>query len=153
MGDKPFIGKWISCLYRIEQMYYEQAFARFGIGSGHYSCLLCLFREQGLTQEEISRRLHLDKTTVARALQKLERLGYIERRIAPHDRRAYGVYLTEQGLGLKTDIRRGLKQWAELITADFSPAEREQAYSLLYRMAEAAIQWKETEPIQTKSMR
>lgn len=139
MRTGPYIGKWISCMYRISQTYFDQMFEKFGIGSGHFSFLLCLYRQEGVTQEAISKKLYIDKATTARAMMKLESLGYVERHVDEEDRRANKVYLTEKGRAIEPEIRRCLKEWAEFVTEGLTEEEARQAYSLLERMALNAI--------------
>lgn len=143
MQGKPYIGKWISCLYRIGQSFFDQYFAAYEIGLGHYSCLLCLFRKEGITQEAISKFTNTDKGTTTRSIKKLESLGYVEKHVDPDDRRAYKVYLTDKGRGIEPEVRQILKKWAESITSGFTPAESEIAYELLERMALNAIELKD----------
>jgi len=142
MTQKPYIGKWISCIYRIGQSFFDQYFDEYGIGLGHYSCLLCLFRGDGITQDAISKFTHTDKATTTRSITKLEMLGYVKRHVDLTDRRAYKVYLTEKGRQIEPTVRQILKKWADLITAGFTPAEAEKAYGLLERMALNAIDFK-----------
>ena len=142
MEDKPNIGKWISCLYRIGQSFFDQYFDEYGIGLGHYSCLLCLFRTDGITQDAISKFTNTDKATTTRSITKLEELGYVKRHVDLEDRRAYKVYLTGKGRDSEFEIRRILKKWADLITAGFTSVEAEKAYDLVERMALNAINFK-----------
>ena len=142
MAEKPYIGKWISCIYRIGQSFFDQYFDEYGIGLGHYSCLLCLFRGDGITQDAISKFTHTDKATTTRSITKLLALGYVTRHVNLNDRRAYKVYLTEKGRQIEPEVRQILRKWADLITNGFTPAETEKAYVLVERMALNAINLK-----------
>ena len=139
MAGKPYIGKWIACIYRIGQSFFDQYFDEYGIGLGHYSCLLCLFRGDGITQEAISKFTNTDKATTTRSITKLEALGYVTRHVDLDDRRAYNVYLTKKGRDIEPEVRQILRKWADLITDGFTPAEKENAYQLVERMALNAI--------------
>ena len=142
MAEKPNIGKWISCLYRIGQSFFDQYVDEYGIGLGHCSCLMCLFRGDGITQEAISKFTNTDKATTTRSIAKLRALGYVERYVDMEDRRAYKVYLTEKGRASEPSVKRLLRKWADLITEGFTPAETEHAYELVERMALNAIDLK-----------
>lgn len=142
MAEKPSIGKWISCLYRIGQSFFDQYVNEYGIGLGHYSCLMCLFRGDGITQDAISKFTNTDKATTTRSITKLKALGYVERCIDSEDRRAYKVYLTQKGRDSESDIKQILRRWADVITDGFTPAETEDAYELVERMALNAIDLK-----------
>jgi DNA-binding MarR family transcriptional regulator len=53
--------------------------------------------EQGIQVSELTRLAHVRKQTMAQAVEEMERLGYVERRPDPNDRRARLVFLTERG--------------------------------------------------------
>ena len=55
-------------------------------------------RNPGCIQEDLVRRLCLDKTTVAHHLLKLEEKGFIERRVSEEDARCRLVYPTEKAM-------------------------------------------------------
>jgi len=148
--EKPNIGKLISCLYRVGQSFFDQYSDEFGIGLGHYSCLMCLFRGDGITQDTISKFNNTDKATTTRSIGKLEALGYVERHIDIENRRAYKVYLTEKGWASEPEIKRIMRKWADLITDGFTPAETEFVYDLVERMAQNAIVLKKNMNIEGK---
>jgi DNA-binding MarR family transcriptional regulator len=52
---------------------------------------------EGLTQQELAGRLLVTKGNVCGVLDRLEALGWVERRADPDDRRANRVYLTGAG--------------------------------------------------------
>lgn len=126
-------------MHRTAQSFYDKCFEELGIGSGHFSYLLFLYRQEGVSQDSMAKFFNVDKAATARAVARLEALGYIRRAKDPHDRRAYLIYLTEQGRALEPQIRSVLKNWALLITEDLSLEERDLAYSLLRKMANKAI--------------
>jgi DNA-binding MarR family transcriptional regulator len=139
MMGGPSIGKWVSLLYRIGQSYFDRCFAECGIGSGHYSFLLCLYRQEGMTQDAISKYVNVDKATTTRAISALEALGYVVRQADPLDKRVCRVFLTDQGRLLEPKVRSVLKDWAGIVTNDLNSEEQKVAYQLLQRMAENAL--------------
>lgn len=64
---------------------------------GQYAYILFLKENSGVSQLEISEGLLIDKTTVAKAIKKLELSGYIARDRNEDDKRSVKVYLTEKG--------------------------------------------------------
>ncbi|MDF2633567.1 MAG: transcriptional regulator, MarR family [Pelosinus sp.] len=145
MVKTPYIGKWISCLYRTGQSFFDYHLGSYGLGSGngYYACFTYLFRHEGITQDTISKHVAIDKTTIARSIMKLETLGYVVRHIDPIDRRAYKVYLTEKGRALQPIIEATLTQWTTSLTHGLTPEETQMAYILLERMTQNAIITKE----------
>lgn len=75
------------------------------------------------------------KQTMAQAVEQLERLGYVERRPNPKDRRARLVFLTERGGAVRpvthTAAAAVEKRWAELTSPDDQEALRAALQRLL----------------------
>lgn len=146
MKKTPYIGKWISCLHRSGQTFFDYHLAEFGLGSGngYFACLRYLFRQEGVTQDAISKYVNIDKTTIARAIMKLETLGYVTKQIDPIDRRAYKVYLTKKGRDFQPKLEATLALWTTSLTHGFTPEEKTMVFSLLEKMTHNALTLKES---------
>lgn len=130
------IGRYISILYRSGAMYFNKNFNSVNIGSGQYAFLLFLVNNEGVTQEEMSCKLCIDKGTTAKALKKLEEEKLVKRTVDENDKRAYRVYLTDEGKDIIEDIRNVLIEWNDILTSDFTEEEKKMALNLLQRMVE-----------------
>jgi DNA-binding MarR family transcriptional regulator len=128
------MGKYISILYRSGNIYFSNEFEKYNIGSGQYLFLMFLSHSEGVTQEEMSSRLFIDKGTTAKAIKRLEDEGYIKRSVDDKDKRAYKVYLTEEGRKVTVEISKVLHHWNNILTSDFTEEEKEIALNLLQRM-------------------
>jgi DNA-binding MarR family transcriptional regulator len=56
---------------------------------------------EGIQVSELTKLAHVRKQTMAQAVEELERLGYVERRPDPNDRRGRLVFLTQKGQGVR----------------------------------------------------
>jgi DNA-binding MarR family transcriptional regulator len=74
------------------------------VSFGHWTFLRVLWEHDGLTQRELSREAGVMEPTTFTALQALERLGYIERRQLPENRKNMYVHLTAKGRALKDKL-------------------------------------------------
>jgi DNA-binding MarR family transcriptional regulator len=137
--NKHSITRWISILYRYGQNHISRQLGSYGIGSGQYIFLLALYKKDGISQEEISDHLKIEKATTAKAMKRLEKEGYIKRNTDSGDKRAYKVFLTQKALDLKPVIHNLLKNWAEVLMADLTENEKETIYQLLEKMAKNAF--------------
>lgn len=81
----------------------NNAFQRNGIPltAEQFSILMLLAQEDGINQQEISRRLERDKTTVTRVLTNMITQGLIRHRADANDGRARIIYLTPLGRKLQ----------------------------------------------------
>ena len=81
-------------------------------------------RRPGLAQEELISDLHLDKTTVAHQLTKLEEEGYIRRVIPAEDGRCRLVYPTEKAAAVYPRIHEAFEGFTEAILAGLDESEQ-----------------------------
>jgi len=116
----------------------QQQFHSYGIGSGQFHFLMYLYKKQGITQETLAEELQLDKGTCARAIQKLEDLGYVTRTRDQEDKRCYNIYLTKKAEHLKPTALKILKEWTNHLLNGFSDPEKDQLFSFLERLANNA---------------
>ncbi|WP_411288765.1 MarR family winged helix-turn-helix transcriptional regulator, partial [Phenylobacterium sp.] len=65
-----------------------------GVTAGQWRFLRVLWREDGLTQRELSRRVGMREPTTVTALKGLEKSGFVRRKQSDADRRKIHVYLT-----------------------------------------------------------
>ena len=98
-----------------------------GIAPSHGDIFHVLFRCGPLTMSEIARRIHRTKPTVTALVDKLERLGYVQKRASEHDRRSTYVSLTDEGLKLEPVIDAISEKLARLSEQNLTPEEAEEA--------------------------
>jgi DNA-binding MarR family transcriptional regulator len=72
-----------------------------GVSSGQWRFLRVLWREDGLTQRELSRRVGMREPTTVIALKSLERSGFVVREKSVEDRRKVHVFLTPEAKALQ----------------------------------------------------
>lgn len=77
-----------------------------GLSRAQWSILAILFDHDGLSQSHISDELEIEKSTVGRLIDQVEKSGWIERRPIPGDRRLWGIHLTDQARHLIAEVER-----------------------------------------------
>lgn len=75
-----------------------------GVSAGQWRFLRVLWREDGITQRELSRRVGMREPTTVTALKSLERSGFIRREQSTQDRRRVHVFLTPLARGLQKTL-------------------------------------------------
>lgn len=141
-NNEGSIVRCISVLYRYGQSYITKRLEYLNISSGQYVFLMTLYRKGGISQEELSSYLKIDKGTTAKAIKKLEDEGYVERKIDLRDKRAYKVNLTPKALEVIPAIQAASKEWENIITSGFSEEEIPRVKKVIQRMAENAHNFK-----------
>ena len=72
-------------------------FAALDLSVPQCDVLTTLTEREGISQQELAQRLYVTKGNISGLLDRLERLGLVERRATPGDRRQYAIALTEAG--------------------------------------------------------
>jgi len=92
---------------------------RGGLPLADHSLLVQIARgpETGVRPTDLVARSVLTKSGITRALDRLERSGYIERRICPSDKRGFLVVLTPRGRRL---VRRSAPSHVRAIAQHFA---------------------------------
>ncbi|MEU5519622.1 MarR family winged helix-turn-helix transcriptional regulator [Streptomyces sp. NPDC093250] len=75
----------------------EKALETVGMRSRYFFVLASLAGGPELSQQDLSRLLNLDPTTVVTVIDEMERNRHVERRRNPVDRRRYNLVLTDSG--------------------------------------------------------
>lgn len=75
-----------------------------GVSFGHWSFLRILWATDGLTQKELSDRAGVMEPTTFTAMKALEKMGVIERRHLPGNRKNMHVFLTAKGKKLESTL-------------------------------------------------
>ncbi|MTI55827.1 MAG: MarR family transcriptional regulator [Geosporobacter ferrireducens] len=128
------IGRFVSILYRQSQIYFNYILKEFDITSAEYSLLLYLYRKDGITQDDLSVYLYIDKSAIARAVKSLEQKGYVIRDKDDADKRFNRVYLSDKAKLFKDEIRERVWTWSEFLTEDLDGETVEMVLSVLEKM-------------------
>jgi MFS family permease/predicted transcriptional regulator len=93
-----------------------------------------LLLRDGIRQDEVASDFRCDKVTAARAIQHLERNGYVERRQSVNDGRVKMVFVTDKARELEPVLFSFLEEWTDTLFQGFSTEERERTLRLLHRI-------------------
>lgn len=92
------ILKSISILYRKSHIWLNNSCAQFGLTSPQAMVILLVCDFSTLTQDEITKRLNLDKSVVAKTVNKLIQSDFMVRTTNRKDKRTYDI-ADFQGMG------------------------------------------------------
>jgi DNA-binding MarR family transcriptional regulator len=130
MNDTEFYadpGNSIGYLTRIAFRAFSRALevrtAPHGVSSGQWRFLRVLWREDGITQRELSRRVGMREPTTVIALKSLERSGFVTRQKSVDDRRKVHVYLTPAAKALHPVLMPAVSEVNRVALAGLSPEE------------------------------
>ena len=133
----PQTMKSINTIHRCQTIFRSE---RLGgeICGAHHLFVFSICNNPGSSQEELAKKLYLNKSTVARALASLENGGYVRREVNPNDKRQTLVYPTEKMTALLPKARAIAKDWNSLISEGISESELAAFHTVLAKMEENA---------------
>lgn len=141
----PSISRYINVLSRASGMFRGANMKNQELRPYLQNYILVLTRCPGLSQEQLARRLCVDKSSVTRALAALEKIGYVTREKDKDDKRITLVYPTEKAIQSREEIRNAYREWNSYINEGFSDEERAEFIRLLEKAAKRAAEYAETE--------
>ena len=106
-----------------------------GLEQRQAGMLVRLAANEGRSQQAIAALLGINATQMVFLVDELERLGLVERRRNPADRRSHALYLTGPGQEMLARVRAATADHEASITAGLTGEEREQLLTLLRRIA------------------
>jgi DNA-binding MarR family transcriptional regulator len=133
----PLIGLLLRLLYRQYAQDIDAALRDAGFDDLRpaHANVFPFVPPDGTTVSELAELALVRKQTMAQAVDQLERMGYVERRPNPRDRRSRLVFLTERGASVKpvthATAARVEERWAQLTSPDELEALRGSLLRLL----------------------
>ena len=106
-------GFLLNDVARLLRTTYDRRVKALGLTRSQWWVLTHLFRADGVTQSELAETLEIEKPTLGRLLDRLEKKGWVRREHDARDRRAWRVYLTaavEPAMHTLRDVAAGLRR-------------------------------------------
>lgn len=136
--DNPF--KSVSILYRKSQMWLNNSCAQYGLTAAQAVIILIVCEFEVLTQDDITKRLKLDKSVIAKTVTKLEERGYMVRTTNAKDKRTYDIRPTDKAWQVHPFVKEQVDLCFDKMTHQMTDNERSEFKRLLTLAAEAAIE-------------
>lgn len=129
------IMRRMNVISRCESIYRTEQLGEDLPGIFH-SYILTICAKPGMSQDKLAKHLCLNKSNVTRHLAKLEKNGYIERKVCVEDKRELLVYPTEKMLEIYPEVVRITREWNVLVAEDVSEEELEVFHRVLDKMVD-----------------
>lgn len=127
--DSP--GYRISLLSRLFGPAVNTYYEAFGVTFGQMPFILEVLEQPGLTQEQLSEFVVVDKAAAARTLAALEAQGLLLRKENPENRRQKLVYPTEKLKRIKLEIKNIVTELNDQFLGGFDASEKEKVLQVL----------------------
>ena len=130
----PALMYHITHISRCAAQYRTEQLAPLGLKACHASYLAAICRHPGITQDQLARRIFINKSNVARQAAVLEEEGFVTRTPSPTDKRIMELHPTQKTLDLLPEISCVLKGWESCITGDLTAEELNQLAAIVAKM-------------------
>ena len=118
-------GFILSDISRLARKEFDRRVRDLNVTRAQWLVLLHLARRPGCTQSELADAMQMQKITVSRHAERLERAGWIERRDHAEDGRAYHLYVARKAEPLITRLASVAEQMRAEIMRGLSGIRRQ----------------------------
>lgn len=139
----PDLMHHITDIARCAALYRQEELASLGLKACHASYLDAICSCPGITQDQLARRIFINKSNVARQLVVLEEDGFVERRPSTEDKRAVQVFPTQKAHDCMPEITRIFRCWESFVAQDLSEEERKALVCMLEKLKSRSADWME----------
>lgn len=109
-------------------------FKEYDLTKGQYLYLVRICENPGIIQEKLAEMIKVDRTTASRAIKKLEKNGFIERREDKYNKKIKKIFPTMKGENVYPKIKRENDHSNSVALAGFTEREVEIISHLLQRV-------------------
>lgn len=135
--DDPF--KCISILYRKSHIWLNNSCEQYDLTAAQAVVIMIVCDFKVLTQDEITKRLSLDKSVIAKTVTKLEERGFLVRTTNAKDKRTYDIQPTAHAWAVYPFIRDQVEESFHHMTQTMTEEDRQNFKRLLEVAAQAAL--------------
>jgi MarR family transcriptional regulator, 2-MHQ and catechol-resistance regulon repressor len=142
--DAQALRRALGELTRVYQFRDRDRICCHGLSVTQCHALEALVRRDGLTVNDLSAELFIDKSTVSRVVRGLDEKGLVARRPHPEDGRAVLLEPSPEGRRLHARIEEDMLAVEERILSEFDESVRREIPRLVAALARAAAEGVET---------
>lgn len=135
--DTPF--KSISILHRKSHIWLNNGCAGYDLTAAQAVVILIVCDFSVLTQDDITKRLSLDKSVIAKTVTKLVKTGFLVRTTNAKDKRTFDIRPTQKALDVYPFIKKEIENCFQRMTQQMTETERDEFRRLLLLAAETTL--------------
>ena len=123
-SEAESLDRLFSQICRLKHARVHTLYEALGLYRGQPRVLHALWDQEGLTHTELSRLLRVQPATITKMIQRMEKVGFVERRHDPDDQRVSRVYLNAAGRAVREDVQQVWLRLDDEAFAGFAEEER-----------------------------
>lgn len=114
-----------SIIYRHGRIMHDKAIRQFGLTGQQMGYMRMIHNTPGMSQEELVRKMKIDKGAVAKSIRDMVDKGYVTRTQNKEDKRAYCLYLTDKAESICREADRQSSEFEKQLTEGMTSEEIE----------------------------
>ncbi|GAA3245424.1 MarR family winged helix-turn-helix transcriptional regulator [Nonomuraea helvata] len=130
-ADNGPVGYALAHATRAHRAVLQRRMAQLGLHLGQELLIVDIHHNPDTTQAELVQRIGFEQPTIAKALTRMERTGFVQRTADPNDRRVTRLRLTERGEAVVAAVTAAWAETDAQATAGLNDEEAEQLIRLL----------------------
>jgi len=124
--DLDNVNMWLAVAAKYAGISIDRKLKPEGLGASLYYFILKIHDHDGISQLELGEYIYLDQSGIARGIQQLVELGYVDKIRNQKDKRTSNLYLTQAGKDIYSQIYDKVNQQNELLIKNVPVEQREQ---------------------------
>lgn len=110
-------------------------FKQFDLSKGQYLYLVRIYEHPGIIQERLAEMIKVDRTTAARAIQKLEKNGFIRKQSDNVNKKIRRLFVSPKGKKIAPMIQKENQYSNQVAVQGLSELENKQLAELLKKVS------------------
>ena len=113
-----------SKIFRNIQIFLDRVLKKYELSSGSCPYIFILEKNEGISQNKLSKEVGNDKAMSARTITKLIEIDFVHKKQDERDCRACNLYLTAKAKALMPKIREEIQTVVNVLTEDLTEEEK-----------------------------
>lgn len=137
--DSPPLGRLVYEIARIWRARIDNSLQCYGLSRAKWDVIMALENrdEEGLSQRQLARLCGVEPPSIASLLERMEKEGWVVRRVCSDDRRSKRALLTSKAKAIRTDIREVSRQVEREVFANLAPQSYDEVKRSLRQLRDA----------------
>ncbi|MFQ5562524.1 MAG: MarR family winged helix-turn-helix transcriptional regulator [Parvularculaceae bacterium] len=115
-------------------------FNKIGLAPGQFSVLTLIAQNPGRTQTRLAEMARIDRSTLVPVIDRLEALGFVNRKPSERDRRAYALFVTPKARKAAAQVLPELEAFEDGISVAMTRKEKAGLLSALQKIETTLIE-------------
>lgn len=117
------LGYLLADVTRLFRREFDRRVAHLNLTRAQWRALKCIHRDPGLTQKALAEELEMEPIAIGRAIDRLQKAGFVERHADPADRRVWRLHLAPPSLDVMREVERLSGEMRETVLREIPDAD------------------------------